>query len=145
MEIMPFRWMKWSRNRRFHVIPHVLLTYFVAPAQISYFQKFEQNYVKAFQLFIYFEDCACEKLEGSPRLMPRIPQQINYWTSGESGKKETKTKTKITKQSKCWEKTTFVQFSFMFSIRGQLLELGRKEKKRSNHLTKLLETKIIEC
>lgn len=88
MEIMPLRWMKWSRNRRFHVITHVLLTYFVVPTQISYFQKFEQNYVKAFQLFIYFEDCACEKLEGSPRLMPRIPQQKNYWTSGESGEKK---------------------------------------------------------
>lgn len=144
MEIMPLRWMKWSRNRRFHVITHVLLTYFVVPTQISYFQKFEQNYVKAFQLFIYFEDCACEKLEGSPRLMPRIPQQKMTEQAEKAGKKK-KTKTKITKQSKCWEKTTFVQFSFMFSIRGQLLELGRKENKRSNHLTKLLETKIIEC
>ena len=110
MEIMPLRCMKWSRNRRFHVITHVLSTYFVAPAQISYFQKFEQNYVKAFQLFIYFEDCACEKLEGSPRLMPRIPQQINYWTSGESGEKKNKNKNNKTIQMMRKDYLRSVQF-----------------------------------
>ena len=40
---------------------------------------------------------------------------------------------KMPRKKICREKTTFVQFSFMFSIRGQLLELGQKEKSRSNH------------